>query len=179
MGILGFTDIGRGRKVVSVDHDPRVAATDVPEGSLVIYQGEIYLKLDDGATTNVSHTSPACLTLAFTFSNNGAVLNTGVQEAAYLEVPCTCEITRCRMYGGPSGSIQADLWVDTYGSYPPTVADTIVAAAPPTISGGVKSEDTTLTGWTETLAAGSGILANIDSVTNMTWAKLVLFVEKR
>jgi hypothetical protein len=117
--------------------------------------------------------------LSFTFSNNGAVLNTGVQSASYLELPCDCEITAVRMYGAPSGSIQVDLWGSTYAGYPPTVADTIVASAPPTISSGVKSEDTTLTGWTTTLAAGSGILPNIDSVTNLTWAKLVLIVERR
>jgi hypothetical protein len=117
-------------------------------------------------------------TMSFTFMNNGAVLNTGVQEAAYLQVPCACEIKNVRMYGSPSGSIVVDLWKDTYANYPPTVADSIVASAPPTISSGVKSEDTTLEGWTKTLAEGDGILPNIDSVTNMTWVKVVLLAER-
>jgi hypothetical protein len=115
----------------------------------------------------------------FTFLNNGAVLNTGPQSSAYLELPFDCKIIAVRMYGAPSGSIVVDLWGNTYANYPPTDADSIVASAPPTISSGVKSEDTTLTGWTTLLTAGSGILPNIDSVTNMTWAKLVLIVERR
>jgi hypothetical protein len=116
-------------------------------------------------------------TLSFTFQNNGAVLNTGVQEAAFLQVPFDCEIKSVRMYGAPSGSIVVDLWKDTYANYPPTGADSIVASAPPTISGGIKSEDTTLTGWSKTLLAGEGVLPNIDSVSNMTWVKVVLAVE--
>ena len=118
-------------------------------------------------------------TLVFTFLNNGAVLNTGPQSSAYLEIPFDCTVLAVRMYGAPSGDIQVDLWNDSYSNYPPDVADTIVAAAPPKIVTAVKSEDTTLTGWTTALAAGSGVLPNIDSVTSMTWAKLVLQVERR
>lgn len=56
MGIKGFTDIGGGRKAISVDHDPTSVATDVPKGSLIIdANGEVYRKVDDGATTNVIH----------------------------------------------------------------------------------------------------------------------------
>ena len=117
-------------------------------------------------------------TMPFTFLNNGAVLNTGVQEAAYLQVPCACEIKNVRMYGSPSGSIVVDLWKDTYANYPPAVGDSIVASAPPTISSGVKSEDTTLSGWSKTLAEGDGILPDIVSVTNMTWVKVVLLAER-
>lgn len=116
--------------------------------------------------------------LTFTFQNNGAVLALGVQSAAYVKVPFDCEIMRCRVYGGPSGSVQVDLWVDTHTNYPPTVADTIVAAAPPSIVADVKSEDITLAGWTKALVQGDGILPNIDSVTNMTWVKIVLLVKR-
>lgn len=116
--------------------------------------------------------------LVFTMQNNGAVLNTGAQSAAYMEVPSDCEIVSCKLFGGPSGSIVVDVWSDTYANYPPTDADSIVAAAPPTISGGVKSEDTDLTGWTKQLSEGDGILLNIDSVSTMTWAKLVLEIAR-
>lgn len=54
MSIKGFTDIGGGRKAISVDHDPTSVATDVPMGSLIIdANGKIYRKVDDGATTKV------------------------------------------------------------------------------------------------------------------------------
>ncbi len=180
MSILGFTDLGAGAKAVLIDHDPTSVATDVPKGSLIIdASGNVFLKLDDGDTTNVSKVAPGCLNLSFIFQNNGAVLNTGVQEAAYCEIPVKLEVISCHMYGGPTGSIVVDLWKDAYANYPPTDADSIVASAPPTISSGVKSEDTSLTGWSKTLEAGSGILPNIDSVSAMTWAKVVLTVEQR
>ncbi len=134
--------------------------------------------LVSGCIAIVSHTSfgPP---LSFTFQNNGAVLNVGVQEAAALVVPRQCEIMACQLFGSPSGSIVVDLWKDLYANYPPADGDSIVASAPPTITSAVKSEDTTLTGWTKELAVGDIIVPNIDSVSVMTWAKLVLSVKEK
>lgn len=54
MSLIGFTDLGRGIKAASVDHDPTAVATDAPSGSLIIdANGALYLKLDAGASTNV------------------------------------------------------------------------------------------------------------------------------
>ena len=54
MTVKGFTDIGAGHKALTVDHDPRVVATDCPKGSLLVdSDGCQYRKTDDGATTNV------------------------------------------------------------------------------------------------------------------------------
>ena len=64
MSITGCTDQGDGRLVVTVDHDPRSTATDVPAGSIILYvgspsdylwTGSQFIKLDDGATTNVHY----------------------------------------------------------------------------------------------------------------------------
>ena len=58
MSILGATDIGKGLLTVTVDHDPTVVSTDVPKGSCIIdANGVHYIKLDNGATTNVGATS--------------------------------------------------------------------------------------------------------------------------
>ncbi len=76
----------------------------------------------------------------------------------------------------PSGSIVLDLWVDTHANYPPTVADTITASAKPTISAGVTDQDGTLTGWTTSIAGGSWMFVNIDSVTTVTYCTIVLKV---
>jgi hypothetical protein len=56
MAIISSTDIGNGRVQVVVDHDPTVVATDVLTGSLIIENGTgiEFIKLDDGATTNVA-----------------------------------------------------------------------------------------------------------------------------
>lgn len=64
MSITGSVDLGDGLCAVTVDHDPRSIATDVPAGSLIIYigvaSGDLWIggkftKLDDGPTTNVCY----------------------------------------------------------------------------------------------------------------------------
>jgi hypothetical protein len=79
-------------------------------------------------------------------------------------VPVACLITAARITAPlGSGSAVVDLWVDSYANYPPTVADTITASAKPTLSSAQKAEDTTLTGWSPTLAAGDYIAGIVDS----------------
>jgi hypothetical protein len=67
-----------------------------------------------------------------------------------------------------SGSIVIDIWKDTHANYPPTVDDTITASAKPTLSSAVVNQDTTLTGWTKTVAKGDWVCAKVDSATTVT-----------
>jgi hypothetical protein len=55
MSILGTTDLGNGKLLVTVDHDPTATATDCPSGSMIvnITSGYWYRKLDNGSTINV------------------------------------------------------------------------------------------------------------------------------
>lgn len=55
MAIKGTNDLGNGKLVVVVDHDPTVTSTDAPTGSIIVRDGTVqaFLKLDDGSTTNV------------------------------------------------------------------------------------------------------------------------------
>ena len=117
-------------------------------------------------------------TLTMTFQNGGAVLNTGSSIAGAIQVPFACAIESVTLLADQSGSVVVDLWKDSYANYPPTVADTITAAALPTITTADKSTDSTLTAWTKTLAAGDIILGNIDSVTSITALKLILKVKR-
>ena len=54
MAIIGTTDLGRGRYQHTVDHDPSSVATDGLKTSVAhdITTDYIWLKLDDGVTTN-------------------------------------------------------------------------------------------------------------------------------
>jgi len=92
-----------------------------------------------------------------------AVPATGVM--GYFEVPFKMTITSVRMVADASGSAVVDIWKDTYANFPPTDADTITSATPPTITTAVKMENTTLTNWTVALAAGDWLGFNLDSVT--------------
>ena len=96
----------------------------------------------------------------------------------WLEIPFKCDIDRVTMIPDQSGSIAFDVWVDSYANAPPTVADTIVAAAPPTISATTKGQDTTLSGWTKGITAGDIFLANIDSCTTITQCSLSFKVSR-
>jgi hypothetical protein len=96
-------------------------------------------------------------------NGNGYVFTTGVK--AYLEVPFACTITSVVMLADVVGSVIVDIWKDTYANAPPTDADSITSATPPTMASALKSTDTTLTGWTTAIAAGDVLAFNIDSVS--------------
>jgi hypothetical protein len=108
----------------------------------------------------------------------GVAITTGVK--GYLSIPVSGTLLKWRLLSidatGPAtaGSIVIDIWKDTYTNYPPTVADTITAAAKPTLSAVNKNEDSTLTGWTRTFTAGDIFGFNVDSATTVTKVALVL-----
>lgn len=120
--------------------------------------------------------STAALTRAITFAidGGGSALTTGVKADVY--VPYACTITAVTMLADQSGSVVVDIWKDTLGNYPPTIADTIVASAPPTISSATNSQDSTLTGWTTSVSAGDTLRFNINSATTITRLNLTLTV---
>ena len=95
-----------------------------------------------------------------------------------IEVPFDCTIVAAVLLADASGSIVIDVWKDSYANFPPTDADTITSATPPTITTATKSEDTTLTGWTTSLTKGDILRFNVDSVTTITRVTLMLRVTK-
>lgn len=114
--------------------------------------------------------------LVAVFDGNGVVLTTGVR----LDVPIdfNCVIDQVTLLANASGSVVVDIWKDTYANYPPTVADTITAAAKPTLAAAIKNQDSTLTGWTTTITAGDTLRFNIDSVATITRLALTLRLRK-
>ena len=111
--------------------------------------------------------------VGITVDGAGEVLTTGIK--GYFRCPYAGTIVAARLLADQSGDIVFDVWKDTYANFPPTDADSITAAAPPTISGATKSEDTTLTGWTTSVTAGDIFAFNIDSVATIT--RVVLEIE--
>ena len=115
--------------------------------------------------------------LVFIIDGGGATITTGV-KGFLPPLPFACTITVATALADQSGSIVVDIWKDTYANYPPTDADTITAAAPVTISAATKSQDSTLTGWTVSLAAGDILGFNVDSVTTIQRLAIGLKVTK-
>lgn len=126
--------------------------------------------------------------VAISAIENGTTLGTGQVEfiignrtdtitagiAGDIRFPWACTISGAYLFADQSGSIVIDLWKQTYASYPPLVAQTITASAKPTLSSATKYSDTTLTGWTTSVAAGDIIRINVDSATTVTQVALLL-----
>jgi hypothetical protein len=112
-----------------------------------------------------------------TFDGAGSVLTTGAKKI-YKTIPYDGTITAARLFADQSGDVVVDVWVDSYANFPPTVADTITAAAKPTLSTAQKSEDTTLSGWTVAVTKGQVVEFNIDSVATITKLTIELDIDK-
>lgn len=112
------------------------------------------------------------VSITFIIDGGGSTITTGIKGD--LQVPFACNINSVTMLADQSGSIVVDLWKDTLGNFPPTVADTITASAKPTITTATNSSDTTLTGWSRAITAGDTIRYNVDSVTTIQRVTITL-----
>lgn len=110
------------------------------------------------------------------FDGGAIPIPTGV--GVDIEVPFNCTINECNMYAVQSGDLIVDIWKDSHANFPPTLADSITASAKPTITASNKSQDSTLTGWNTSIAAGDILRFNIDFVSNIIKATVVLEVSK-
>ena len=107
-----------------------------------------------------------------TIDGAGSAISTGVK--GYTSIPKTGTITKVRLLANVAGGAVMDIWKDTYANYPPTVIDTITAAAKPTLVAALKYEDVTLTGWTKSVTAGDVLGFNVDSASTITRLTLEL-----
>lgn len=112
----------------------------------------------------------------FVIDGGGSAITTGVKGDLYF--PFACTVTSVILLADQVGSLVLDLWKDTYSNYPPTVADSMTASAKPTLSSAIKSQDSTLTGWSPSITAGTTIRINVDSATTVTRATVVLILSK-
>lgn len=106
----------------------------------------------------------------------GSVLTTG-RKAGYIRMPYAGIITSWTLLADVVGDIVLDVWKRAYASFPPTVADTITAAAKPTISANNKASGSP-TGWTTTFTADDVFAFSIDSVSTITQITLELKTER-
>lgn len=143
--------------------------TSTGDGATVIGAGKV--------TDAMMATQDAMLAaIEFIIDGGGSTITTGIKGD--VEIPFNCTIERVTLLADQSGSIVIDIWKDSYANYPPTDADSITAAAPPTISSAVKAQDATLLGWTTTIAEGQTLRFNVDSVTTIQRVTISIKVRK-
>jgi hypothetical protein len=115
-------------------------------------------------------------TFGITIDGGGSAITTGVKGD--LTIPYACTILAWTLLADQSGSIVLDVWKDTLLNYPPVVGDSIAGTEKPTLSTATNNEDSNLTTWGTSVAAGDTIRFNVDSVTSVTRANLVVKVRK-
>lgn len=114
--------------------------------------------------------------MEFIIGDGTSVITTGEKKTARVQVPVSGTITDWVLLSldDTSGSVTLDIWKDTYANYPPTVGDTITAAAKPSITTATKNASSTLTGWTTSITGGDIFSVNVDSVTSLKVIKLII-----
>jgi hypothetical protein len=114
--------------------------------------------------------------ITYVMDGGGSVLATGVRGSLY--VPFACTITAATLLAPHQiGSIVVDVWKTPLGSYPASAGNSICASDLPTLSAAREMTDTTLTGWTTAISAGDTLTFNINSVTSLDEATLILTVQ--
>jgi hypothetical protein len=92
---------------------------------------------------------------------------------AYVVAPFAGTIVGWKIIGDPTGSVVIDVWKRNI--LPPTVGNTITAAAKPTVSSAAFARNAgALTGWTTAVAKDDVFVFNIDSITSMTAVSITL-----
>jgi hypothetical protein len=128
-----------------------------------------------GAVTASAGSNTTAMTFDLVVCMGGSSLATGIVKGCDFHADFAFTITGWTIFGDASGAIVVDVWKDTYANFPPTVADTIAGSEKPTITAtGVKGQDTSLSTWTTSVAAGDVLRFNVDSVTTIVAATLIL-----
>jgi hypothetical protein len=89
-------------------------------------------------------------------------------------------ITAATILSADIGDIVVDIWKTTYGSFPPNVGNSITnpPTGTPSLSGGRKMHDTTLSGWTKNLTPGDVLAFFVMSSSVITNCTVTLTVTR-
>lgn len=161
-------------KLSSLKGSERLDAKHIKNLPEVVREIRPIISLNRQSSSTTS--TPTTAVISFVIDGGGSAITTGVKGD--LEIPFACTITQATLLADQSGSIVVNIWKDSYGNFAPTVADKITASAPPTISSAIKSQDSTLTGWTTTISAGDILRFNVDSISTIQRVTLSLKVTR-
>lgn len=116
--------------------------------------------------------------VTWVLDEGGAAITTG--EKAVVEIPFGCTIIGWSLLAdaGVGDSVSFDIWKCPRGSYPPTIADSIVGTIAPSLSGVNVAGSSDLTGWTTYVAADDVLMAVCATASGVTSVTLTLKVQK-
>lgn len=171
---------------VTVDVSGKIAASiGTTQGDILYYDGAAWVRKALGTAGQRLKSNGTDLvyfddyyTIPYVIDGGGSAITTGLKGGIISDVAGTITKVTTLALDNLSGSIVVDIWKDTYANHPPTVADSICAAAKPTITAATKAQDSTLTGWTPSIAVGDELFFNVDSASTLTRVGVFLTVKK-
>lgn len=111
--------------------------------------------------------------VSYVIDGGGSVPTTGVSYGQ-ITIPVAMTISKVVVTSDASGSCQLDLKYCTSATFPGSLTS-IVASAPPKLVSQQISTDSTLTGWTTSLAANSQLQFLLTSATTVTRINVTLY----
>jgi len=112
--------------------------------------------------------------IVWQIDGGGAAITTGLKGE--ILIPFACTITNSWLLADQVGSIVVDVYLSDYAGYPPT-ASICAGGTKPTISA-TNRANTSISGWTTSLAANSILRFNVDSASTVTRCTVILTVTK-
>ena len=136
--------------------------------------GQILAK--NSATNYDTHWVNEALAGAIGITIDGGVSVPSTGSKGFVQVPYAGTITGWTLLSNLAGSAQITVKKCSYGAFPTTAS--IVASAPPSMTGSQKQTSSSLGTWTTGFSAGDIFEFNLDSVTTCTRLTLELQVTK-
>lgn len=154
------------------------ALASLPTGLLKSTNGTGVLSIAAGTDIPPHTHANIVIDKQMVIDGGGSVITTGIKGDFRMTHAAT--ITEWNLFADVSGSIQIDLWKDTYGNYPPTDADSITGSQPIAMSGFsfFAASGTGISSWNKTLNSGDIIRVNVDSAATITRVTLVLWMTR-
>ncbi len=106
--------------------------------------------------------------IPYVIDGGGAVISTGFSGQLDVSYLPALTIGLVSLLASPSGSCVIDIGVLPFTSYAAAFGGSITASAMPTLSAASRYKDTTLTGWTTIVPAGSVLVYNVVSASSIT-----------
>ena len=103
--------------------------------------------------------------IAVKFSGGGSALTASFVDVV---VDFACTINKVTLLGSPSGSVSTDITSVAVGSFTGGAGSSITASDKPALAGAALYQDTTLTGWTTAIAAGTVLRFEITGTPTTT-----------
>lgn len=126
-----------------------------------------------GASGLGSTTNQNIRTIGVSFDGGGSALTTSVTRCTHVGYAGT--IQGVTLIADQTGAATIDVKTVAYASYTgPASTSSIAAAAIPALSSAVKYNDTTLTGWTKSIAANTEVCFALTSPATLTWVQATL-----